>query len=222
MGVCHEIDGPVTDVTWRDMTVLHYTYPSNSYEGIPSRGVDFCAIPQWVEQLGIFCSRISGSRIAQANDPLILIYNVKKPKEGTHFFPDKPYSPVSGVRFKRIRADNVANPQIMIMDQSGEGLVNDITFRDIVIDDRELVNEDPRFIIEGNVSGIRVRPPIACLSASHRHVGESLSRLAFQPSQSTPRETPLGRFDPGSKQMRIARLRAYSTPIPRLGETRPR
>ena len=46
MGVCHEIDGLMTDITWRDMTVLHYTYSFNPHEGIlPEERSS--SIPQW-------------------------------------------------------------------------------------------------------------------------------------------------------------------------------
>ena len=155
MGVCHEIDGLMTDVTWQNMTVLHYTYPFNPYEGIPSRGAIFVHPAMGGTVRDLLFENISVENCSSER-PLILIYNVKKPKEGTHFFPDRPYSQITDVRFEGIRADNVANPEIMIVDQSGDDLVRDIAFRDIVINARELVDSDPRFTIEGGVTGIRV------------------------------------------------------------------
>jgi hypothetical protein len=155
MGVCHEIDGLMTDITWRDMTVLHYTYRSNPYEGITSRGAIFVhpAMGGMVKDLRF--ERITVESCTSKR-PLILIYNVKKPKKGTHFFPDKPYSQITGVRFEEIQADDVRNPEIMIMDQSGEGLVGDLTFKHVVINGRVLVDKDPSFKIEGGVTGINV------------------------------------------------------------------
>jgi hypothetical protein len=42
------------------------------------------------------------------------------------------------------------------MDQSGEGLVGDLTFRHVVINGHDLIDKDPIFKIEGGVTGINV------------------------------------------------------------------
>ncbi len=156
MGVCHEIDGLVTDVTWRDMTVLHYTYRYNPYEGITSRGAIFIHPAMGGTVRNVRFENITVERCASMR-PLIVVYNVKEPKESVHFFPDRPFSAIEGVVFEKIRASGVANPEILIMDQSGERRIQDIVFKDVIINDRPLTEKDPRLTTVGNVAGITVR-----------------------------------------------------------------
>jgi len=155
MGVCHEIDGLMTNVVWRNMTVLHYTYRVNRYEGITSRGAIFVHPAMGGTVRDIRFENITVENCSTER-PLILVYNVKKPKKGIHFFPDKPFSRISGVVFEKIRADNVPKAQILIMDQSGEGMVKDIAFKDVVINGRRLVESDPRLTLKGSAGGVRV------------------------------------------------------------------
>lgn len=155
MGVCHEIDGLMTDVVWRQMTVLHYTYPYNPYEGITSRGAIFIhpAMGGTVRNLRFEQITVEHSSTKR---PLILLYNVKKPRESVLFFPDKPYSEIRDIAFKDIHADKVLNPEIRILDQSDAGLVGDISFEDVVINGERLTREDSRLVTEGTVSGVTV------------------------------------------------------------------
>jgi polygalacturonase len=159
MGVTHEIDGPVENVTWRDMTVLHYTYRHNPHEGITSRGAIFVhpAFGGTVRN-----ARFEGITVESCptGRPLILVYNLKGRKPGEDFVPGKPYSKIEGLSFERIRAENVRNPEIVIMDGSGKGLVRDITFRDVEINGRGLAEGDERIKAGKGVSGVSVAGPV--------------------------------------------------------------
>ena len=122
MGVTHEIDGTVENVTWREITVLHYTYRFNPHEGVTSRGAIFVhpAMGGTVRKLLFENITVEGTSTER---PLIVAYNVKKPGRGVHFFPEKPHSRISDVVFRNIRARNVRNPEILIAGIRFEGVV---------------------------------------------------------------------------------------------------
>jgi len=155
MGVCHEIDGLMTDIVWQNMTVLHYTYRLNPHQGVTSRGAIHIHPAKGGTVRNVRFENITVENCSTER-PLILVYNVKKPKDGIHFFPDKPFSEISNVVFKKIRAENVSNPEILIMDQSGNGLVKEITFKDVIINGCKLIESDSRLTIAGGVKGIHV------------------------------------------------------------------
>ncbi len=155
MGVTHEIDGLVTDVTWRNMTVLHYTYAFNPYEGITSRGAIFVHPAMGGTVDGLRFEQITIENTT-TDRPIICLYNVKKPKEGSHFFPEKPYSAIHNVSFRKIRAKDVQNQEIFLYDESQAGLINNITFEDVVINGTPLQKGDTRFNLRGAVTGIEV------------------------------------------------------------------
>jgi hypothetical protein len=156
MGVCHEINGLMTDVTWRNMTVLHYTYPYNPYEGITSRGALFVhpAMGDTVRDVRFEDITIEN---CSTERPLILVYNVRTPREGIHFYPEEPFSGISGVVFGNVRVTNALKPSILVMDQSGEGLVRDIAFENVVINGSRLIEGDARLHVEGDLAGNVVR-----------------------------------------------------------------
>jgi hypothetical protein len=148
MGVTHEIDGLVENVVWRGITVLHYTYRHNPHEGITSRGAIFVHPAMGGTVKDLLFENIT-VECCSTKRPLIVVYNVKKPKKGIHHFPDKPYSRISNVTFRSLRAENVMNPEILIQDESRKGLIGGIRFEDTVINGERLKREDKRVRLEG-------------------------------------------------------------------------
>jgi hypothetical protein len=156
MGVTHEIDGLVTDVTWRDMTVLHYTYPFNPYEGVTSRGSIFVHPAMGGDVRNLLFQNITIENTT-TDRPLICVYNVKKPKEGTRYFPDKPYSSITDIAFTNLRAHNIQNPEILMYDEAQNDMLTGISFDDVVINGERLVDGDRRLILRGGVTGVTCR-----------------------------------------------------------------
>ena len=157
LGVCHEIDSLVEDVTWRNMTILHYTYKANSFEGITSRGAIFVhpAFGGTVKNLRFQNITVEN---CTTHRPLILIYNVKHPKPGEDFAPGKPFSKISNLTFENIKAINVLDPKILIMDQSNAGLIHDITFNNVRINDHLLEPNDPILDLPNPIKNLTIIP----------------------------------------------------------------
>jgi hypothetical protein len=155
MGVTHEIDGLMTDITWRNITVLHYTHRANPPEGIVYRGAILIHPAMGGTVKDVRFENITIERCSTRR-PVVLISNVKKPRRHVHHFPDKPFSPISGVVVDRLRADNALDPQIVIIDQSGRKLIRDIRFRDVIMNGRPLVAGDPRLRLDGDIRDVRV------------------------------------------------------------------
>jgi hypothetical protein len=152
MGVTHEINGTVENVTWRDITVLHYTYRFNPHEGITSRGAIFVhpAMGGTVRKLLFEDITVEGTSTKR---PLVIVYNVKRPRRGVHFFPEKPHSRISDVIFRKLRARNVRNPEMLIVDETRKGLIGGIRFEDVVLNGKPLEPGDRRLRRKGVDAG---------------------------------------------------------------------
>jgi polygalacturonase len=148
MGVTHEIDGLVENVVWRNITVLHYTYRHNPHEGITSRGAIFVHPAMGGTVKDLLFENIAVERCSTKR-PLIVVYNVKRPREGIHHFPDKPHSRISNVTFRGLRANNVMNPEILIQDEARKALISGIQFESTDINGKRLKREDKRLRLEG-------------------------------------------------------------------------
>ena len=145
MGVTHETAGPVCNITWRNITVTKYKSYSLADDFANNRASIFvdAAFGGEVSKL-----RFENITIEEANPHFVYVSN--PPRD-----PKSP-SPVKNVVFRNINANNVVRPTIVLIDASGRGIVEGISFENVVVNGQSVTPDDNRFRIR-DVKNIGVK-----------------------------------------------------------------
>ena len=131
MGVTHEVHGTINNVTWKNIRVLRFD-PWVHDNWLLFRGVIFVHA-----QGGGKVSNLTFQDIhiesTTSNQPVILVDNIKELIEGNNTFPDAPYNRIENIHFRQITGTDLTTPTVVIYDESGKGLIRNITLDDVVL-----------------------------------------------------------------------------------------
>ena len=122
MGLTHEITQAASNITFKDITVLHYTHQVNPTNEVVYRGTILVhpALGGKVSDLRFENITIESQ---DTERPVILVYNGKYNRNPqTQYGQGTPFSPMDGVTFQNIRVLNSRKaPQILVYDFSPQG-----------------------------------------------------------------------------------------------------
>lgn len=145
MGVTHEVVGTIAGITWKNMTIIRFN-PLTHENWLLFRAAIFVHAQGGGSVSDLTFEDIT-IEMTDTNQPLILVDNFKYMIANNNSYPDKPYNPIENISFRRITATNISNPDIVIYDESANGIIKDITFEDVIINNQKVVPGDPRLKI---------------------------------------------------------------------------
>jgi len=147
LGVTNEILAPMSDITWRNITITEFKGGEWKDVFVPGRAPIFvhAAYGGGVRNLrfeNITIEKCIGRMLYLGNRPA-------KPRENSG-------CGIENVRFRNIRADNVTKPIMVVSDESGKGRIKEIVFENVRLNGRPVVPDDERFRLRGGV-GVSVK-----------------------------------------------------------------
>lgn len=142
MGVTHEVLGNINNVTWQNITITRFN-PVVDNSWLLHRAAIFVHAQGGGDVSDLLFKDITIEK-TDTKQSVILVDNIKLLVPGINTFPDKPYNPIENIKFSNIVGYDILTPKIVVYDESGQGLINTISFQNIVLNGGSIIPGDPR------------------------------------------------------------------------------
>lgn len=154
LGITHEIDHNVDNVTFKNITILHHTAPGSRYQ---TRGQISIFPAGGGSVSNITFENITVESAKSGYQNCIVIDNIHG--SGWHevkkIYQNRPYSKVGPVLFKNIRM-KTQHPTVRLINWGKEGTIKDIVFENVILNGRNLYKRP--FEITSQKSSFLVKP----------------------------------------------------------------